>query len=310
MKNIDDKSINLIVIDPPYNIGKDTWDKIDNYIEWMGLVFKECERVLKNNGSFYWFHNDMLKIAELMMWLKVNSEFVFKSLITWNKENFKRYAWNNRNPDKCRDRNWFPNVEYCLYYTFQDETGLTTILKQNGFYGLQKYFKEERLKLGWNYKQCDDYMGIKASYCYWDKPTTHPYRIPEEKHYLKLQTTGYFPMKYESLRMKYESLRMEYESLRYVFNLREIQENTSCVWKSKESNSGKLHPTQKPIDIINKIIITSSNPNDIVLDCFLGSGTTAIACINTNRNYIGIEKEEKYFNIANDRINQLTIKNT
>ena len=73
-----------------------------------------------------------------------------------------------------------------LYYTFQDETGLNNILKQDGFIKLMNYFKDERLKLGWNYNQCDDFLGIKASYCYWDKPTTHPYRIPEEKHYLTL----------------------------------------------------------------------------------------------------------------------------
>ena len=55
MKRIPDKSIDLIVTDPPYNIGKAKWDKIDNYIEWMGTIFKECERILKDNGSFYFF---------------------------------------------------------------------------------------------------------------------------------------------------------------------------------------------------------------------------------------------------------------
>ena len=307
-KDIEDKSVNLVLIDPPYNIGKDKkWDKwktVNEYVEFMGKVFKECQRVLKDNGSFYFFHNDFLQIVELQNYINNNTDFVFKQLLIWNKTNFKRFAWTNRNPDKCKDRNWFPNIEYCLYYTFQDETGLNKILKQDGFLKLMNYFREERLKLGWNYKQCDDYLGIKASYCYWDKPTTHPYRIPDENHYFKLQKTGYFKRTYEELRQEYEELREEYESLRYTFNLNEVQENISCVWTNKEINSGKKHSCQKPTDILEKIIKTSSNECDIILDCFMGSGSTGVACANTNRKFIGIELDNNYFNIAKQRIEE------
>lgn len=80
MKDIPDKSIDLIVTDPPYNIGKAEWDNIENYIEWMGLNFLEYERILKYNGSFYFFHNDFLQIVELQNWLNKNSKFVFKQL--------------------------------------------------------------------------------------------------------------------------------------------------------------------------------------------------------------------------------------
>ena len=307
MKNIPDNSINLVLIDPPYNIGKDKWDKwktVDDYVKFMGKVFKEIERILKPNGSFYFFHNDFLQIVELQDWLNKNTQFVFKSLITWNKRNFKKFAWTNRNPNKCCDRNWFPNVEYILYYTFQDETGLNKILKQEGFIKIMNYFKEERLKLGWSYKQCDEYLNIKSSYCYWDKPTTHPYRIPDKKHYLKLQETGYFKKPYEEIEQEYESLRQEYESLRYIFNLKDVQDNISCVWEISEHNSGKLHSCQKPLIILEKIIKTSSNENDVVLDCFMGSGSTGVACKHTNRKFIGIEVNEKYFDIAKKRIEE------
>ena len=76
------------------------------------------------------------------------------------------------------------------------------------------------------------------------------------------------------------------------------------------NNLNRLHPTQKPVELCEWLINTYSNENDIVLDNCIGSGTTAIACINLNRNYIGIEKEEKYFNIANERVNQLINKIT
>jgi len=63
-----------------------------------------------------------------------------------------------------------------------------------------------------------------------------------------------------------------------------------------------LHPTQKPVALFEYLIKTYTNEGELVLDNCIGSGTTAIACINTNRNYIGFENDEKYFNIAKNRI--------
>ena len=69
------------------------------------------------------------------------------------------------------------------------------------------------------------------------------------------------------------------------------------------SSTGKTqHPTQKPVALFEYLIKTYTNEGDLVLDNCIGSGTTAIACINTNRNFIGIEKDEHYFNLANERI--------
>ena len=89
MKNIESNSVNLVLIDPPYNINKDKkWDKwktVDAYVEFMGQVFLECQRVLKNNGSFYFFHNDFLQIVELQNWINKNTKFKFRQLLVWNK---------------------------------------------------------------------------------------------------------------------------------------------------------------------------------------------------------------------------------
>lgn len=63
-----------------------------------------------------------------------------------------------------------------------------------------------------------------------------------------------------------------------------------------------LHPTQKPVELLEYLIKTYTNEGETVLDNCMGSGSTGVACINTSRNFIGIEKEEKYFNIAVDRI--------
>ena len=66
------------------------------------------------------------------------------------------------------------------------------------------------------------------------------------------------------------------------------------------------HPTIKPLEKIKDFIFNSSNENDIILDCFMGSGTTAVACKELGRNYIGFEINEKYFEIALDRLNGIS----
>lgn len=76
------------------------------------------------------------------------------------------------------------------------------------------------------------------------------------------------------------------------------------VLKFNRENSRKLlHPTQKPVALLEYLIKTYTNERDIVLDNCMGSGSTGVACINTNRNFIGIELDENYFNIAKERIN-------
>ncbi len=69
-------------------------------------------------------------------------------------------------------------------------------------------------------------------------------------------------------------------------------------------NGGNIHPTQKPVDLFEYLIRTYTNEGETVLDNCMGSGTTAIASINTGRNFIGFELDETYFNLANERIAQ------
>ena len=71
-----------------------------------------------------------------------------------------------------------------------------------------------------------------------------------------------------------------------------------------EANAGKLHPTQKPVALFEYLIETYTKEGDLVLDNCIGSGTTAIACINTNRNFIGIELQEEYYKLAINRVNK------
>jgi len=68
------------------------------------------------------------------------------------------------------------------------------------------------------------------------------------------------------------------------------------------------HPTQKPVKLLEYLVKTYTNEGDIVLDFTIGSGTTGVACINTNRKFVGIELDEKYFEIAKNRIDEALVK--
>jgi site-specific DNA-methyltransferase (adenine-specific) len=94
------------------------------------------------------------------------------------------------------------------------------------------------------------------------------------------------------------------KTIRYQSDLyypRSIVEVKGC-----HNMTGKVHPTEKPTELFEYLIKTYTNEGETVLDNCMGSGTTAIACMNTNRNYIGFEKEEKYYQIIQDRIKKHT----
>jgi len=294
-----DKSIDLVITDPPYNIKKADWDKIPNYIEWCGKWLKLVENSLANNGSFYLFHNQIPTIAELMCWIKVNTNFIFKQFIVWNKRfneaGNKGFLDGFVVPDGLR--NYQQMAEYILFYTFQDETGLTTVkLDMNNFTTLRQYFKDYQEALGLTKKQLIATTGQSADHCFrwgssqWDMPT--------EETYLQLYS---LPLKYEfvhreyeDLRREYEDLRREYEDLRYTFN---NQKTHHSVW-NYEIAERIDHATPKPVDLLKNIILHSSDENNLILDSFLGSGTTAVASKGLGRKCIGVEISEEYCQIA------------
>lgn len=78
------------------------------------------------------------------------------------------------------------------------------------------------------------------------------------------------------------------------------------IGSNEERAKNRLHPTQKPIALLEYLIKTYTLENETILDFTMGSGSTGVACVNTNRNFIGIEMDDKYFEIAKDRISNKT----
>lgn len=73
------------------------------------------------------------------------------------------------------------------------------------------------------------------------------------------------------------------------------------------SGKNKFHPTQKPVELMEELVLRHSNENDLILDPFMGSGTTGVAALKNNRNFIGMEIDDKYFKIAKERLNENSI---
>lgn len=300
LKSLPDGCVDLVLIDPPYNISHAKWDKWKcqkEYVNWLGSVFLECQRVLKNNGSFYFWHNDFQQMAELQHWILHNTRFVFNSMISWVKPNFRPIGWKNLTTNNTL-RSWYNNAEYCLYYTFEGSE-----IQELCFKRYLTYMTEQKKLINWQINDFNNFLGYKAIASHWfynKKNIQLQPRFVAKIDYIKLQTTGFF-------QKPYEELRAEYEELRPRFNIKNGNDYNN-IWYSKKDNgnkskiNGKHHSCEKPQDLLQKIILTSSNENDVVLDCFAGSGSLAQACLETNRNFLACERDEGYVKIANDRL--------
>ena len=291
LKLLPDKSINLIVIDPPYNTKKaewDKWDSIAEYIDWCGLWLKESQRVLKDDGSFYFFHNDFLQIVELQNYINNNTDFIFKQLIVWDKFN------GGKSGDKGRVEkgklNYPKQAEYILFYTRQKGN------EPNGHESVRKYITQERGKINktlteinrecFNINAKNDGMAGNILSPYkkgWSFPTKEKYNILKNKYNI-------FDIPYEVLKNKLQYIKP------YTFN---CQKYSSVIQAPPEKP--EYHITQKPIKLLEILIKTSSNKGDTVLDFFSGSATTAIACKKLGRDFICVEKDLHNFEISINR---------
>lgn len=294
VSNIANGSIDLIVADPPYNIGKDTWDKVEDYINWIGERLLCFQYSLRKSGSLYLFHNQIPTIAEIMIWNKHNTALVFRQFIVWNK----RFAGSHNKGFLDGFvvtgglRNYQQMAEYVLFYTLQDDTGLTTVmLDTNNFPTLRGYFKSLQEYVNLSKKaivgavgQCADHP-FRWGSSQWDLPTRETYQQLISKLHID---------KWCNFR-EYESLRLEYESLRYTFN---NQKSHHSVWNYDIAERNGWHITPKPVELISNILVHSSNDGDIVLDPFMGSGSTAIAASRLGRRFLGIEINPQYCQLA------------
>lgn len=160
----------------------------------------------------------------------------------------------------------------------------------------EKWFK---YKLVWEKSKATNFLNAKKQplrkhedICvfYKKQPKYNPQMTagePYDKGVRKNQLTGSYGY--------FNPVHVKSEGMRYPTDV--------VYFKTAESEGKVYHSTQKPVNLLEYLIKTYTNENDTVLDSCMGSGTTGVACLNTNRNFIGIEKDDKYFDIAYNRIN-------
>lgn len=306
IKKIPDKSVDLVLTDPPYNIGKADWDKIEGYDDWCADWLAECARVLKDNGSLYLWHNDMPQIAALMERIKKDGLFDYVSFCIWDKtEDYRARTWKNRRENKLRS--WFNRCEYCLEFVKKDDKGIRNrLLKENLLKDIQDYFIQERNKSGLSMEKIKKILGQRSPH-YFTK--SEGWRFPSKEQYMKLQKIeGCFEKPYELLESEIKEAEKDASDIRYYHKCDEKHCNvwTRPVLNASQKESG--HPCEKPVDLLARIIRVSCRPGGTVLDLFMGGGSTGVAAVQENRDFIGIEQDERWFLKAKERIDWETVR--
>ncbi len=277
MKSFDDNSIDLVVADPPYwkVIGEKwdyQWKTEKDYVEWSLKWIKEVARVLRTGGTFYcfgYFRTLALLVPHLEeMGLELRQQIILdKGMRSVSGRATKKYKL-------------FPNVTESILF----------IIKDNKQF-VKPYLKERQKALGLTAKQINEALGVKSNgggmwSIYTGKNVCE--QFPTEELWNKLSVILDF--------------KCPYKKVAQTFN---PQMGYTDVWTDIDFYKEKhLHPTQKPLKLIGRLIEASSNEGDIVLDPFSGVGSTQVSCIRLNRHYIGIELDENYYKIGLNRIDE------
>ena len=230
MKEIKDKSIDMILCDLPYGTTKCKWDVVIPFDK----LWEQYNRIIKNNGAIVLFGSEPFSSALRMSNLKD-----YKYDWVWEKTKFANFALVRKQPRKLHET-------------------------------ISIFYKKQ--------------------------PTYNP-QMEKGKPYKDNRT-----QKQDSRTMT-DGETIKFSSRTPIVN-EGVRFPKSIIKFGNPSGKGHLHPTQKPVELLEYLIKTYTNENDLVLDNCMGSGSTGVACKNLNRNFIGIELDENYFNIAKERIDK------
>jgi len=218
-----DKSVDLILTDPPYGTTDCLWDSIIPF----ELMWKELKRVIKDNSCIALFGSEPF------------SSHLRLSNIRWYKYD---WIWNKKNVGNPLIAKYQPLRQHELISVFYN--------KRSKYFPIKTDLDKTRTATQYNKSKLFE-------------------KGNSQKGFTKI-VRGKFP---------------------------------KTIIEFSNADRKKLHPTQKPVALLEYLIKTYTNENDTVLDFTMGSGSTGVAAKNLNRKFIGIELDEKYFNIASERIN-------
>ena len=304
--------------DPPYGMKKESEGVINDNLnyddllqfnrEWIALQFSH----LKDNGSWYcWGIDEPLMdiYSNIIKPYAKENKATFRNLITW----FKNPSGLGDGQNNSLARSFGIITEKCLF-VMMGVQGFNNNADNyfQGFESIRTWLIKEKEKSGLTNEQLTKLTATTHTH-YWSKSQ---WAFPTENHYNSIKNASNgkaFQKEYEELKKEYEELKKEYEELKKEwYSTRSYFDNThdlmTEVWQFdrhiRQGDEGG-HATPKPIPLCERVIKSSCPDNGLVLDFFLGSGSTMVASHQLNRKCYGMELDPKYCQVIVDRMIKL-----
>jgi len=285
---IKDGSVDLILTDLPYGTVKGMGGDMAKYkhlsnASWDVVIPTEkimqiANRILRKNGKMVLTANQPFT-TELISKQIPNLPHCYN--MYWDKMHFANCLVANKAPVSYME----DILVFSKDYDFEN------------LHPLREYFSNVLSFIGLKKKTIIETIGQRADHVF--RVKSSQFELCKKETYLAL--IAEYRINNMDDFLNYTELENINEKYTSTFNLWEGNKHKSNILKYKKDYDG-LHPTQKPVLLLEDLIKTFSNKNDLVVDLTMGSGSTGVACKNTKRNFIGIEKDEKYFDIAVNRI--------
>lgn len=278
MRALSSETIDLIIADPPYfKVINEKWDYLwrteEDYLNWSKKWILEASRSLRKGGSFYIF--GYFRMLSRLLPILEDCGLELRQQIIINK------GIRSVSGRATKNYKMFPNVTESILFLYKDSKPFA-----------KEFLKKRQKELGLSAKEINERLGVKSNgggmwSIYTGKNVCK--QLPTEELWCKLQNILQFDIPYAEINQTYNA-----------------QLGITDVWDDINFyNEDRYHPTQKPQKLIERIILASSKENDIILDPFMGSGNVEIVCKKLNRDFIGIELDKNYFNIAEERLEQV-----
>ena len=287
MKHIPNASIDAIICDLPYGTMKGIvnapgWGNCS--CEWDEIIptdklFEQYERVLRMNGVAVLFSQEPYT-SHLRTFNAPNMEFLYPMI--WKKNSAGNALMSKVAPASV----------------FEDINVFAKKYDTNGIHPLREYFAKVMEYIGKTKRDIINEIGQRADHVFrgdstqFTLCTEETYNALIERYHID-QMQGF---------ERYRSLTDCDIKFRRTFNLPKGKAQLQNVLEFDKDPREAMHPTQKPLALIQRLVLTYSNEGDTILDNCMGSGTTAVACIKEKRNYIGFELNKDYFDKACRRI--------
>ena len=301
-KLMDGNKADMAHNDPPYGMKKENVgvlndnlnysDLLDFNHEWIALQFMH----LKENGSWYCWGIDepLMDIYSDILKPYIKAEkATFRNLLTWDKGH-------GQSQNSELTRSFATADEKCLFVMlgvqgFNDNADNYF----EGFESIREYLLTQKNKLGWSTDKIIEITGKSSASHYFSKSQWH---FPTREHYNSIREAA----QGDAFHKEYDALKKEYYSTRAFFN--NTHDNMNNVWHfarhNKDGSEGG-HATPKPIPLCERAIKSSCPDNGLVLDFFLGSGSTMVASHQLKRKCYGMELDPKYCQVIVDRMRKL-----